>query len=72
MEALTCFEELGIVYCDLKPQNILLQYYMEDGYSKLKLVISDFGGAYFRSEGDQKYGNIYTKFFRKNFLFMKK
>lgn len=48
IEAMAKFEGIGIIYQDLKPQNILVKYYQKNQKTHYRLVISDFGGAFFK------------------------
>lgn len=61
LKAMVKFEEIGIVYQDLKPQNILVKYENLQGFPCYKLAISDFGGAFCRENDSMKYGDVYTK-----------
>lgn len=47
MESISELEKIGIIYQDIKPDNILIKKIIKDGETFYKFQLSDFGGAYF-------------------------
>lgn len=60
LKAYTVFEEIGLVYQDLKPDNILIKEIQKGNVRHYKLVFCDFGGAFLKDNDTMKYGDIYT------------
>lgn len=64
MEAISALEQIGIIYQDIKPENILLVPIIIKGKIYYKLYLCDMGAAFFVEDGQKtseiRYGSIKT------------